>query len=69
MRTGTKFWATLAALVLEVGMLIFMRLTGPMDSTVILGFLTAIVATVTQFGVTNVIASGQAGPPAEPPKA
>jgi hypothetical protein len=59
MRTGTKFWVTLATLALEVGMFVFMRLTGTMDSTVTLGFLTAIVATVTQFGVTNVIASGQ----------
>lgn len=62
MRTGTKFWATLATLVMEVGMFIFLRLTGPMDSALVLGFLTAIVATVTQFGVTNVVASGQTPP-------
>ena len=62
MRTGTKFWATLATLVLEVGMFVFLRLTGPMDSTLVLGFLTAVVATVTQFGVTNVVASGQTPP-------
>lgn len=67
MRTGTKFWVTLFTLVLEVGLFIFLRLTGSMDSTVTLGFLTAMVATVTQFGVTNVIASGQAALPADKP--
>ena len=65
MRTGTKFWVTLATLVLEVGLFVFLRLTpGGMDETIVIGFLTAIVATVTQFGVTNVIASGQ--PPSAP---
>ena len=64
---GRKFWISTATLVLEVGLLVFFRLTGSLDTTLALGFLTAIVATVTQFGVTNVIASGQgqATPPVD----
>jgi hypothetical protein len=60
---NTKFWVTLATLVLQIAMFIFLRVTGTMSDGIVIAFLGALVTTLTAFGALNVVASGQTSPP------
>ncbi len=64
---NTKFWITLATLAVQVGIFVFLRLTGEVSDTVVIAEITGIVATLGAFGTLNVIASGQATK-TEPPQ-
>lgn len=62
---GRKFWLSVGVVLLQVGMFVFLVLTGKFEPGMILPFLGAPVATFTAFGILNVVASGQT-PPAPP---
>jgi hypothetical protein len=63
---NTKFWVTLATLVIQVAIFIFLRLSGPVSDAVTISEIAGVVTTLAAFGTLNVIASGQA--PVDPGK-
>jgi hypothetical protein len=56
---NTKFWVTLATLLIQLAMFVFLRLSGTVTDAVTIAEITGIVATLAAFGTLNVIASGQ----------
>ena len=62
---NTKFWITLATLIIQVGIFIFLRLSGTVSDTVTISEIGGIIATLAAFGTLNVIASGQASNPTD----
>ncbi len=66
---NTKFWITLATLLIQIGMFVFLAVMNRLTDTIVIAFLSALPVTLGTFGALNVAASGQAAsqPPATPP--
>jgi hypothetical protein len=62
---NTKFWITIATLIIQMAIFVYLRMSGPVSDTVTISEIGGIIATLTAFGTLNVIASGQT-PPSTP---